>query len=335
MTGEKSEVPSLSSVLHLRRAQAYVDILRVDHWFKNAFMLLGVALAIFWRPEVLGVGSLLDLLLAVVATCLVASSNYVLNEILDAPTDRLHPVKRSRPVARGDVVGWLGLLQWGIVGLIGIELAFQVNVPFGGAAFALWAMGCVYNIPPIRSKEIPYLDVISESINNPIRLMLGWFALVPDAWPPFSLAIAYWMVGAFFMAAKRFAELRAFGDEMALEAYRRSFRGYTESRLLASMVFYIVTGALMGGVFVVRYKLELVLGAPVFGGFFASYMALAMKEDSPVQHPEHLHKESPFFPMALITCAVFVLLMLLDLPFLYTWFGLERGGPGGLWGLGV
>jgi hypothetical protein len=36
-------------------------------------------------------------------------------------------------------------------------------------------MGCIYNIPPIRSKDVPYIDVLSESINNPLRMLAGWF----------------------------------------------------------------------------------------------------------------------------------------------------------------
>jgi hypothetical protein len=60
----------------------------------------------------------------------------------------------------------------------------------------------------VRTKELPYLDVLSESVNNPLRLFLGWFALVADKLPPLSLALAYWMVGAFFMATKRYAEYR-------------------------------------------------------------------------------------------------------------------------------
>ena len=71
---------------------------------------------------------------------------------------------------------------------------------FGLSASMLWLMGCVYNLHPIRTKDIPYIDVLSESLNNPIRLALGWHAVVTDRVPPLSLILAYWMIGAFFMA---------------------------------------------------------------------------------------------------------------------------------------
>jgi len=75
----------------------YVQIARTDHWFKNSFMILGVILALFYEPQLFRRESVLPLLVALAATCLIASSNYVLNELLDGPRDRLHPEKRHRP----------------------------------------------------------------------------------------------------------------------------------------------------------------------------------------------------------------------------------------------
>ncbi len=199
-----------------RRAQStiwpYVQIARVDHWFKNAFMLLGVVLAVFYEPSLLTWSSLVPLSIAVLATCLVASSNYVLNELLDGPRDRLHPEKRHRPVPSGRIRPAIAYVEWLALAAAGFALALSINVYFFASALALWIMGIAYNVPPLRTKEWPYLDVLSESVNNPIRLFLGWFALVTLRVPPMSLAIAYWMLGAFFMAMKRFAEYRHIGD---------------------------------------------------------------------------------------------------------------------------
>ncbi len=85
----------------LARVLPYVSIARPDHWFKNVFMVAGVMLALFCHPETLGWDRLVPFLCAVAATCLLASSNYVINEILDAPSDRSHPKKRLRPIPSG------------------------------------------------------------------------------------------------------------------------------------------------------------------------------------------------------------------------------------------
>ena len=157
----------------------------------------------------------------------------------------------------------LAYLEWLLLAVAGFALALSLNIYFFGSALLLWIMGIAYNVPPLRTKEWPYLDVLSESVNNPIRLFLGWFALMTLHVPPISLAIAYWMLGAFFMGMKRFAEYRHIGDPVVAAAYRRSFKHYTEDRLLISLVFYATTCALFAGIFIVRYHLELILFAPV------------------------------------------------------------------------
>ena len=157
----------------------YVSIARPDHWFKNVFMLFGMLLAYLYYPTLLKQFDLGLLLWAFASTCLVASSNYVINEILDAPTDRSHPTKQHRPIPSGQVKLPIAYIEWLLLGLAGLLMAYQVNTPFFSTSAVLLMMGLVYNISPVRTKELPYLDVISESINNPLRLMFGWFVVSP------------------------------------------------------------------------------------------------------------------------------------------------------------
>ena len=123
------------------------------------------------RPAALSI----NIIVGLFATCLVASSNYVINEVLDAPSDRFHPVKHKRPVPSGQVNVPLAYVQWIALMLIGVGLGLTVSIPFAATLFVLWVMGCIYNIPPVRSKDVPYIDVLSESINNPLRMLAGWF----------------------------------------------------------------------------------------------------------------------------------------------------------------
>lgn len=309
----------------------YLQMARVDHWFKNAFMLAGVILALFVEPALLRLDVVPVLLLALLSTCLVASSNYVLNEMLDAPYDRKHPVKKYRPAAAEKVRRRWAVLEWLALGAIGIGLGLLVNRLFAASALSLWVMGVVYNVKPVRSKELPYLDVLSESVNNPIRLLLGWFPLIQDKVPPLSLVFSYWMVGAFFMALKRFAEYRAIGDRATAIRYRRSFKHYDEERLLVSVFFYAITAALFAGVFIVRYHLELILGIPIGAGFLAWYLKLGLEPDSPVQNPERLYRERGFLVYTIACLAAFVLLMFVSIPPLYEAFNVELVKTSPLW----
>ena len=100
--------------------RAYVTIAGPDHWFKNVFMLVGVLLAVFCHVEYLSVSSIATLLIGIVATCIVASSNYVINEILDALPDRHHPVKRNRPIPSGRVWLPLAYFEWIALAVVGL-----------------------------------------------------------------------------------------------------------------------------------------------------------------------------------------------------------------------
>jgi 4-hydroxybenzoate polyprenyltransferase len=313
---------------------AYVQIARADHWFKNAFMILGVVLAVFYEPRVAAWASIWPLTLALVSTCLVASSNYVLNELLDGPNDRLHPEKRDRPVPSGRVHPSVAYAEWLLLAVLGLGLALSLNVYFFGSALWLWVMGVLYNVPPIRTKEWPYVDVLSESVNNPIRLMLGWFALIVDQVPPISLVISYWMIGAFFMAMKRYAEYRHINNPAVAAAYRRSFAYYTEERLLISLVFYATACALFAGIFIVRYHIELILFTPLAAGLFAYYMKIGLQRNSPVQNPEKLYRERGFLAYLVVCLGVFLLLMFTSIPSMYDLFNVRPSGTSPLWTLG-
>jgi 4-hydroxybenzoate polyprenyltransferase len=272
--------------------------------------------------------------LAVVATCIIASSNYVINEILDARTDLSHRVKRNRPIPSGLVKLPIAYAEWFLLGVLGLSLASLLGFPFFVSAATLLFMGLVYNVPPVRTKEWPYLDVLSESVNNPLRLLLGWFAVSQSEVPPMSLLIFYWMIGAFFMASKRFAEYRSIADKASAGQYRASFRYYDENRLLVSMFFYATAAALFLGVFIIRFKLELLLGIPFIAGGFSYYLLVALKPESAAQAPERLYRERGLTIYLGISVVVCIALMFTHVPVLYEWFNVQPADVPVLWKVG-
>jgi len=81
--------------------RGHIAICRIDHWFKNVFVLPGIVVAVGMTGAGLDASLFQRILLGIISVCLVASSNYVINEVLDAPSDLSHPVKRKRPVPSG------------------------------------------------------------------------------------------------------------------------------------------------------------------------------------------------------------------------------------------
>lgn len=297
----------------------YIRIARPDHWFKNVFMLPGVAVAWFAVPELRTMDSLLHVVLGIVAVCIIASSYYVLNEVRDAPFDALHPTKRHRPVPSGQVNTRIAYVQCVVLGVIGLGLSALVSVYSLVFGACLLAMGCIYNLPPLRSKDLPYFDVLTESINNPLRLLLGWYATGITLMIPASLILAYWMLGAFFMTVKRLAEYRSIGDSAVASSYRKSFTHYNESRLMVSTIYYAVAFGLALGIFLVRYRVELILGVPFLAGFIAWYLHMGLAKDSPAQAPEQLYRQRGFMAFTGFCMAVIIALLYVDIPVLSQW----------------
>jgi len=242
--------------------------------------------------------------------CLVASSNYVVNEVLDAPFDLHHPMKKNRPVPSGLINTKIAYVQWIILMVIGVGLGFIVSWQLAATLFALWVAGCAYNIRPLRTKDVAYIDVLTESINNPLRMLVGWYIVAATPVPPVSLLISYWMIGCYFMGLKRFAEYRDMsGDRNAHIAYRKSFAHYDESRLLVSIMFYATTAMLFFGAFAVRYRMELILAFPLIALTMAMYLQLSFQPSSPVEHPEKLYKQRGLM-IVVALCAVLMIALL-------------------------
>jgi len=294
--------------------RGHFEICRLDHWIKNIFVLPGLLIALSIYPQSFSWNLCLSILIGFLSAGLVASSNYVINEILDAPFDALHPTKRHRPTPAGRVNIRLGYTQWIVLLLLGLGLASFVSQALVLVLLWLWVMGCIYNIPPIRAKDVPYVDVLVESINNPIRLLIGWYIISPPFQMPVSLLISYWMIGAYLMAIKRFAEMRDISRDISAKQYRKSFGYYTEQNLLVSIMFYAATAMLFFGAFVMRYRLELILSFPLVAFIMAMYLNLAFKEDGSAQAPEKLWKETPLMLASFLCLILMVILMNVSLP---------------------
>ncbi len=296
--------------------ERYLGIARVDHWVKNAFMLPGVTLALlFVHPS----GGLLlwHAALGMLALCLCSSANYTINEFLDGESDRFHPVKQNRPAAQHLLDVRLVVAQYVLLVGFGLAAALQVGRSFAITSGVLLGMGILYNARPARTKDTPYLDVLSESINNPLRLLLGWFALVNDVLPPSSIMLSYWMGGAFLMAVKRFSELRGIADHERAGLYRRSFQFYTEDSLLVSAFFYAICSAFFLGVFLIKYRIEFLLTFPLFSLMFAWYLAIGLKPHSAAEAPERLFSERRFVAFVAVLCAITGVLFYVDIPGLH------------------
>jgi len=306
----------------------YLKIARFDHWIKQLFVLPGAWLAFVMchmsyseLPD-----RLLTALLALLATCAAASANYCINEWLDAEFDKFHPVKKHRPCVTDNLKPALVIAEYLLFTAVALALSWLVSLPTLLAVALLLFMGLVYNVRPVRTKDLPYVDVLSESLNNAIRLVIGWFCITSAFMPPVSVVFGYWMGGAFLMAAKRFAEYRMIGDPAQAGLYRKSFKRYSEMSLLLSATFYALLSVFFTGVFLVKYKIELLLWIPFLCGMFCYYLALCYKPDSAAQKPEKLFREKGLMLYTFLIIVLLVVLYYAKIPALDVFLRLDLVG---------
>lgn len=289
----------------LRPLLPYINIARPDHWFKNIFIIPGLIFGFILYPHWPGFWNLVA---GCISVCFAASANYTINEYLDAPFDRLHPMKCHRPAAQGLIKLPFLLIEYLFLTGCAIVLGYSINSLFGILVIFLLIMGLIYNVPPLRAKDRAWLDVIVESVNNPIRLLLGFSVVVANGLPPASFILAYWAGGAYLMTLKRFAEIRKLKDPELINSYRKSLAGYSEKTLLSAAIFYAMASSLFLGIFLIKYKVEMLLLFPFLALLFSWYFSISLAPDSVVQTPEKLYKRKYFiayvFFLGLLFCAL-------------------------------
>lgn len=269
----------------------YIKLLRVDHWVKNALILPGVFFALATPGYVYASSDAIFVALGIFVACLASSANYVMNEYVDRDTDAFHPEKKHRPAVQDQVkLGPVLLLYISLV-VTSLIIASTLGTLYILTLILYLLMAVIYNIKPIRCKDIRYLDVVIESANNPLRLMLGWTLIQNQTLPPPSLLISFWCLGGFLMGAKRlseFLELNKTLSKSEITGYRKSLGSYTEKTLTRIVLLNGLIAVMFLTVFAIKYKPEYLILVTVILGWIVVFFEKISLSHSVAQAPEKL-----------------------------------------------
>ena len=206
--------------------------LRPKQWTKNAIVFAGLVFA-----KKLGDPQAVTLAVsAFVIFCLLSSVVYVINDIIDVEADRLHPKKRFRPLAAGDITlaqacGLVALL------LLSLPAALVLDVAFGAVALLYFANNLAYSL---RLKHVVILDVFIIAAGFVLRAVAGAVVIHVDISPWFLLCTT--LAALFLALSKRRHELLLLSEEAG--SHRRILEEYN-TPLLDSMIAVVTSATVM------------------------------------------------------------------------------------------
>lgn len=206
----------------------FAALIRIKHWLKNGFVLLPVFFA--GRIELILSP---DLLFVLLSFCLAASSVYILNDIVDAADDRLHPVKKYRPVASGYFSKQTALIMFAAMALL-----FLLSLALLHEA-RLYVLGYfILNILyTFVLKNISIADVSSIGVGFVLRVMAGGAGS--------EVYVSHWMIIMTFLLAVSIGFAKRRDDLVTVaehEPERKKVNGYTAVFLdIAKSISFSIT----------------------------------------------------------------------------------------------
>lgn len=175
-----------------------IKIIRPIHWIKN-FALFA---ALIFSGGLLSMPLFLKVAWAFIVFSLATSATYTFNDILDAKLDRLHPVKKNRPVASGALSPQIALFIALLLAFLALFLSYFLNQLFFFAIFGYLLLQAAYSL---GLKNIEILDILIIAAGFILRVYAGAFVI--DAHLSVWFLLCVISTALFLASGKRRAEL--------------------------------------------------------------------------------------------------------------------------------
>ncbi len=185
-------------------ARALLVALRPRQWLKNLFVFAGIVFA----AKVGDAGRWVEAFAAFVAFCAASSAAYLVNDVVDAPHDRLHALKRLRPIARGELASRTALTAAAALAAAAFAIGAALGLETLGLVAGFVALQGLYSV---ALKHVVLVDVLVIAALFVIRAAAGAVAVDVDISDWLLLCTA--LLALFLGFAKRRGELVLVGAE--------------------------------------------------------------------------------------------------------------------------
>ncbi len=196
----------------------WLRALRVNQWVKN----LIVFTAILFSGQLLVTDQFLNVVFAFVIFCLLSSVSYLLNDIVDYPFDKKHPVKKNRPIPAGLITIPQATFVLFMLATLALLASVFFSISFFVVALSFILLHFLYSLV---LKKYPVVDIFTISFSFLIRAIAGEIATGFHI--PIWLLLTIFFISLFMASVKRHAELVRIGRET-----RHSLMSYSEYLLL-------------------------------------------------------------------------------------------------------
>ncbi len=191
--------------------------MRPRQWPKNIFIFA----ALGFDRQILHLDALLRTAGGFVLLCLASGVVYLINDVADRNQDRLHPDKRKRPIAAGEISVALALAVSAVLGPLSVALAFLLNPVLGWLVFGYLLLNLAYSF---ALKHVPIVDALTVAAGFVIRVAAGVTLIEVERFSPW-LYVCTILLALYISFGKRRAELALLVDEAS--NHRRVLDGYT------------------------------------------------------------------------------------------------------------
>jgi len=197
--------------MNMKKIWIYLRVFRVNQWIKN-FVLFT---AIIFSGKLFDVELFSRSFYAFLVFCFLSSTSYVLNDIIDYPFDKKHPVKKNRPIAAGEITVAQATFIVFILSAVSLIAALLFSYSLFFLSLVFLVLHFLYSL---YLKKKPVFDVFAISFSFMIRTFAGEVAT--------GFHIPIWLLltiffGSLFMASvKRHAELTLRGSDTRESLFR-------------------------------------------------------------------------------------------------------------------
>ena len=224
--------------------RALLKTMRPRQWTKNAFVFASLVFdgKLFHPTEFLRTLAGFGLF------CIISSTVYIFNDILDMEADRQHPVKRHRPIASGKLPVPLAVTAGVLLAAGTLAAGYLLAWQFALVLLVYFSMMLVYSR---WLKHIPILDVMILAAGFVLRVHAGTTLIVVDRFSPW-LYVIMTLLALYLGFGKRRAELTLLAESTGIASQNGGFRKVLDGYSLPLLDQFIT---IVSGTTIVAYSL--------------------------------------------------------------------------------